>query len=134
MPLAEVVKVFVLILVPVGIGMLVKARKPDFAARADKPVRVGSAAILRSWCSGSCSTSARTLATTSPTSAWSPRLFCGTSLVTGYLIPKAAGVVEAQAIASSMEIGVHNGTLAIFVAVEVLEAPRSRSLPRSTRS
>jgi BASS family bile acid:Na+ symporter len=49
-------------------------------------------------------------------------LFCTVSLVVGYLIPKAAGVVEAQAVASSMEIGVHNGTLAIFVAVEVLDS------------
>jgi bile acid:Na+ symporter, BASS family len=48
-------------------------------------------------------------------------LFCAISLVTGYLVPKLAGVVEAQAIAASMEIGVHNGTLAIFVAVEVLD-------------
>ena len=48
-------------------------------------------------------------------------LFCAISLVVGYVIPKALGIVEAQAIASSMEIGVHNGTLAIFVAVEVLD-------------
>jgi BASS family bile acid:Na+ symporter len=41
--------------------------------------------------------------------------------VVGYVVPKALGVVEDQAIASSMEIGVHNGTLAIFVAVEVLD-------------
>ena len=49
-------------------------------------------------------------------------LFCAASLVAGYVIPKALGIVEGQAIASSMEIGVHNATLAIFVAVEVLEA------------
>ena len=48
-------------------------------------------------------------------------LFCAISLVLGYVIPKAAGVSADQAIASSMEIGVHNATLAIFVAVEVLD-------------
>jgi BASS family bile acid:Na+ symporter len=48
-------------------------------------------------------------------------LFCAISLVTGYVVPKALGIVEGQAIASSMEIGVHNGALAIFVAVEVLD-------------
>jgi len=48
--------------------------------------------------------------------------FCAISLVTGYVVPRAAGVRDDQAIASSMEIGVHNGTLAIFVAVEVLES------------
>src|SRR3546814_2569763 len=46
MPLVEVVKVFALILVPVGIGMLVKDRLPEFAASMDKPVRISSAVIL----------------------------------------------------------------------------------------
>ena len=42
--------------------------------------------------------------------------------MTGYVVPRAAGVREAQAVASSMEIGVHNATLAIYVAVEVLDS------------
>ena len=47
--------------------------------------------------------------------------FCAISLVVGYVVPRAVGVVEGQAIACSMEIGLHNATLAIFVAVEVLD-------------
>ena len=43
------------------------------------------------------------------------------SLVVGYYVPRAFGVTGPQAIASSMEVGVHNATLAIFVAVEVLD-------------
>lgn len=39
----------------------------------------------------------------------------------GYVVPRAFGVTGPQAIASSMEVGVHNATLAIFVAVEVLD-------------
>ena len=37
-------------------------------------------------------------------------------------LARAAGVADDQAIASSFEIGVHNGTLAIFVAVEVFDS------------
>ena len=48
-------------------------------------------------------------------------LFCAISLVVGYVVPKALGVSDDQAIACSMEIGLHNATLAIFVAVEVLD-------------
>ena len=40
----------------------------------------------------------------------------------GYFVPRAFGVREDQAVASSMEIGVHNATLAIYVAVEVLDS------------
>jgi len=50
--------------------------------------------------------------------------FCAISLVVGYAVPRAAGIRDDQAIASSMEIGVHNGTLAIYVAVEVLDSTR----------
>ena len=46
MPLGEIVKIFALILIPVGIGMLLRHHRPAFAAAMDKPVRIGSAIIL----------------------------------------------------------------------------------------
>jgi BASS family bile acid:Na+ symporter len=122
MPLSEVVKVFVLILVPVGIGMAVKARRPGFADRADKPVRIGSAVILAILVLGILLDQRENVGDYLADVGLVAALFCAASLVAGYLIPRAAGVVEAQAVASSMEIGVHNGTLAIFVAVEVLDS------------
>ena len=60
-------------------------------------------------------------------------LFCAISLVVGYVVPRAFGVTQAQSIASSMEIGVHNGTLAIFVAVEVLDSTEM-SVPAAVNS
>ena len=49
-------------------------------------------------------------------------IFCAISLLVGYVVPRPLGVRDDQAIACSMEIGVHNATLAIFVAVEVLDS------------
>src|SRR5262245_15787664 len=46
MPLGEVLKVFAIVLIPVGVGMLVKRGRPGFAAAMDRPVRIGSAVIL----------------------------------------------------------------------------------------
>ncbi len=60
-------------------------------------------------------------------------LFCAISLTAGYFVPKAFGIIDRQAIASSMEIGVHNGTLAIFVAVEILESTEA-SVPAAVYS
>jgi BASS family bile acid:Na+ symporter len=122
MPLIEVVKVFVLILVPVGIGMLVKSRNPEFAGRMDKPVRIGSAVILAVLVLGILLDQRENVGEYFADVGVVAALFCAVSLVTGYVVPKLAGVVESQAIASSMEIGVHNGTLAIYVAVEVLDS------------
>ena len=48
-------------------------------------------------------------------------LFCVTSLVVGYAVPRIAGLTVPQSIASGFEIGIHNSTLAIAVALTVLE-------------
>ncbi|MDP3894684.1 bile acid:sodium symporter family protein [Nocardioides sp.] len=117
----KVVEVFAIVLVPVGIGMLVKARRPGFSAAMDRPVRIASAVIL------AVLVLAILLAERDNVTDYVARvglvagLFCAISLAVGYVVPKAAGVTEGQAIASSMEIGVHNATLAIYVAVEVLD-------------
>ncbi|MFD6463976.1 bile acid:sodium symporter family protein, partial [Streptomyces roseolus] len=47
-------------------------------------------------------------------------LFAVISLTVGYFTPKLLGVEEDQAIASAMEIGIHNGAIAIAVAATVL--------------
>ncbi len=121
MPLIEVVKVFVLILVPVGLGMLVRAHRPDFAATMDKPVRIASAIILAVLVAGILAGEAENVADYLADVGVAAALFCMISLVVGYVVPRAFGIVEGQALASSFEIGVHNGTLAIFVAENVLK-------------
>jgi bile acid:Na+ symporter, BASS family len=122
MPLDEVVKVFLLILVPVGLGMLVRANRPAFAATMDRPVRIGSAVILAVLVLGILLEERDNVGDYLADVGLAAALFCAISLVTGYVVPRAFGVVEDQAIASSMEIGVHNGTLAIFVAENVLDS------------
>jgi BASS family bile acid:Na+ symporter len=42
------------------------------------------------------------------------------SMAVGYAAPLALKLPEKQAIAISMEIGIHNGTLAIYIALNVL--------------
>ncbi|HSU01117.1 MAG TPA: bile acid:sodium symporter family protein [Nocardioides sp.] len=121
MPLVEIVKVFALILLPVGIGMLVNHRAPDFARRMDRPVRIGSAVILAILVVGILLDQMENVGDYLADVGLIAALFCAISLAVGYVVPKAFGVTGPQAIASSMEVGVHNGTLAIFVAVEVLD-------------
>ncbi len=121
LPFSEVVKVFALILVPVGIGMLVRASAPAFATRMDRPVRVASALILAVLVLGILLAERDSVGDYLADVGLAAAAFCALSLVVGYVVPLAAGVTERQAIACSMEIGVHNGTLAIFVAENVLD-------------
>ena len=121
-PFTEVVKVFAIVLVPVVIGMLVRNKEPGFSARMDRPVRIGSAAVLAILVLGILVDERDNVGGHLADVGLVAAAFCAISLVVGYVVPRAVGVVEDQAIACSMEIGVHNGTLAIFIAVEVLEA------------
>jgi bile acid:Na+ symporter, BASS family len=121
-PFGEVVKVFAIILVPVAIGMLVRRRNAAFATRMDRPVRALSAVVLAVLVLGILIDERENVGGYLADVGLIATAFCAISLVVGYVVPKAVGVVEGQAIASSMEIGVHNGTLAIFIAVEVLES------------
>lgn len=118
----KVVEVFAVVLVPVALGMLVRARRADFAARMDRPVRTGSAVILAVLVLGILLDQRENVGDYLADVGLAAALFCAASLVIGYVVPRAAGIREEQAIASSMEIGVHNGTLAIYVAVEVLDS------------
>jgi BASS family bile acid:Na+ symporter len=47
-------------------------------------------------------------------------VFCLISLSLGYFAPLVFGIGHRQAIASAFEIGVHNSTLAITIAISVL--------------
>ena len=51
------------------------------------------------------------------------------SMLTGYLAPLALKLPERQAIAITMEIGIHNTALAIYVALNVLNNPAASLVP-----
>ncbi|MEI2714707.1 MAG: bile acid:sodium symporter family protein [Nocardioides sp.] len=121
MPFSEVLKVFVIILVPVGIGMLVNARAHGWAARMDKTVRIGSAIVLAILVLGILVAERANVTKYLGQVGLITAIFCAISLLAGYYVPRLLGVGGPQAIASSMEIGVHNSTLAIVIATSVLK-------------
>lgn len=122
MPLIEIVKVFALILVPVGLGMLVHARRPLFSEAMERPVRIASAIILAILILGIMLDQRDDIGEYLADVGLVAGLFCALSLIIGYVVPRLFGIIESESIASSMEIGVHNGTLAIFIAVEVMDS------------
>lgn len=117
----EALKVFIIVLGPVAIGMFVKSLKPEFAAKMDKPVRIMSAVILAVMVLGillgELENVGEYLVKVGPITL----VFCALSLGLGYYVPRGLGLTSGQAIASSFEIGVHNSTLAMVVAVSLLD-------------
>ena len=121
LPLSKVLEVFAIVLIPVAIGMLVRSKAKSWALRMDKPVRIASAVILAVLVLAILLDQRENVSGYLADVGLVAAIFCAISLVVGYVVPRAAGVRDDQAVASSMEIGVHNGTLAIYVAVEVLD-------------
>jgi len=120
MQTGKVIEVIVIVLVPVLIGMFVKSRAPAFAARSDKPMKrfsmvvlaaLALIAIAKEWSSLTASFASIGLAVIA---------FNALSLGLGYYVPRMLGLDKPNAIAIGYEIGIHNSTLAIFVAVSVL--------------
>ncbi|MDQ3401922.1 MAG: bile acid:sodium symporter family protein [Actinomycetota bacterium] len=114
---AKMVQVFAIVLVPVVLGMLVNRRWPVFTARVRGGVKLASIVVL---------------VAVIGVAVWAERanifdylrevgvvavLLCALSLAIGYLVPRLASVERRQAIASSFEIGIHNSTLAITIAL-----------------
>ena len=118
----KVVQVFAMILIPVIVGMLVRRLAADFADRMDRPVRIGSAltlvlVIAASMISGAADLPGYLLDVGAVTF-----VFCLLSLTVGYVVPRWLGVDIRQAIACSMEIGIHNSAIAITIAISVLDS------------
>lgn len=119
--LGKTLQVFAVVLVPVVIGMVVHRSSPAFAARADRPVRIASAIVLVLVIAGALLAERENLREYLGDVGLITALFCIGSLTIGYLVPRLAGVTERQSIATSFEVGIHNSTLAIAVAVNVLD-------------
>ena len=120
-PVSKIVEVAVVILVPVAIGMILRARAPAFAARAEKPIRLLSVVVLALLIVAAVSREWQVLLQYFAAVGLACLLFNLTSMGAGYAAPRALRLPRRQAIAIAMEIGIHNGTLAIYIALNVLE-------------
>jgi bile acid:Na+ symporter, BASS family len=118
----KTLQVFAVVLVPVAVGMLIRQRSPEFADRMDKPVRIASAVVLALVIVGTMVAERDDIGGYLRDIGLPAVLFCVLSLTVGLLVPRALGVTERQAIASAFEIGIHNSTLAIAVAISVLDS------------
>ena len=119
-PTMKVIEVAVIIVLPVLLGMLVRARAPAFAARAEKPFRLLSVVVLALLIVAALGKEWQTLAASLAAVGLACLLFNLASMAVGYAAPLALRLPRRQATAIAMEIGIHNGTLAIFIALNVL--------------
>jgi BASS family bile acid:Na+ symporter len=112
----KVLQVFAIVLIPVAIGMLVRARSPHFAGRLNRPVRILSVIVLVAVIVGAVYGERENVADYFVSVGLAVLAFNLVSLIVGYGVPRLAGVDRRAATATGFEIGIHNSTLAITIA------------------
>lgn len=128
-PVGKVVEVALLVIVPVALGMALRGWRPALAHAAEKPVRLLSSLLLGALITLAFISEWETVRSFLPVVGLACVAFNVASLLSGYLAARAAKLAEPQAIAISFEIGIHNGTLAIFIAIEVLQRAQAAIAP-----
>jgi BASS family bile acid:Na+ symporter len=120
--LGKVLQVIAIVLVPVAVGMVVRSRSESFAARADRPVRVFSIVVLVLVSTGALLGERENLVDYAQQVGLVTGTFCAISLLLGYTGARVMRLDERQAIACSMEVGIHNTTVALTIALSVLDS------------
>lgn len=113
----KLLQVFAIVLVPVAIGMLVRNRAPAVADRLNRPVRIASVVVLVAVIAVAVYQERDNVLGYVRSVGLVALLLCVISLAIGYVVPRAFQVERHQAVASAFEIGVHNSTLAITIAL-----------------
>lgn len=118
----KVLQVIAIVLVPVALGMVVRQRSRAFAVRADRPVRIFSIAVLVLVAVGALLGERDNLGGYLEQLGVVTALFCIASLTIGYLGARLMRLDGPQSIATSMEVGIHNTTIALTIALSVLNS------------
>lgn len=119
----KVAEIAALIVVPVAVGMGVRSVAPGFARRAERPMRIVSAAVLV------------VLVVAAIVKEWAALVlgfaqvggavigFNLLSVAAGYAVSRAAGLDLPSSITIAFQVSVHNAVLALYIAMTVLADP-----------
>lgn len=121
MQFKKVAEVFTVVLIPVAMGMLIKKIWPGFANKIAGSVKIISAVLLVLIVVSLVIKEKQVLVDHFGELGLPLLLFNIISLLIGYFVPLLLKIEKRQSIAIGMEIGIHNGTIAIYIALSVLQ-------------
>ena len=111
-----------IVLLPVAIGMFVRARKPDAARKAESIVSVFGGVVLAllivALIYGARDQIWELLKQAGPATI----LLNAAGIFIGLLAGRAAGLTQRESLAVAVELGVKNGTIALMVTLTLLES------------
>lgn len=131
--LRTIIQVGAIILIPVSIGMFIRSRAPQFAFKAERPVRILSTIFIAIAVLGAVLQDRENLPSHFQQAGVAMLLLNVLTLLIGYNVARLFRLPLKQAIAISIEGGIQNGTLAILIASTILKQP-AMSIPAAVYS
>jgi len=122
MPTEKITQVFLIVFIPVCLGMFIRSIAPNIALRLNRPMRFFSVMFLFLIFFYALYRERLNIVEYFVDIGLATALFCFISLLVGYLIPHLAGVSDRQARACTFEIGIHNTSVAMTIALSVLSS------------
>jgi BASS family bile acid:Na+ symporter len=129
----KVLEVMAIVIIPVTIGIYINMRFPNASKKADKPVKLLSVILLVILVVFTVLKEQDRVLEYFKELGGAVTLFCVLSIVVGYGAGKLFSLKEKESRALAFEIGVHNGALAIFLAMSVLKNP-TMAIPAASYS
>lgn len=117
---SKTIEVFFIVLIPVALGIGLHTKKPSLSKKLDKPFRIFSMLVLVVIVVGAILKEKQLLMESFTDIGLVILIFNIASMGIGYVIPLMLKLNRKEATAIAMEVGIHNSTLAIYIAMSVL--------------
>lgn len=118
-----VLQLVAITVLPVGIGMLIHARAPGFAARAEQPVKIVSVVFLFAVIAGIIRGSWDELPSYFADAGIAALLLNVITMSAGYFIATSMNLSKPKCVTIGLEVGLQNGTTALLVTSTILANP-----------
>ncbi|MEH6346923.1 MAG: bile acid:sodium symporter family protein [Bermanella sp.] len=119
--LKTIIQLVIITIIPIALGMIINHYKPRFSAQAENPVKIFSVLFLLLIVIGIVAKNINHMADYFSQAGVAALVLNVSCMVVGYAIAKFAKLNEAQSKAISIEVGFQNGTLAIVIALTLLQ-------------
>lgn len=115
-----ILQVMVIIIIPIIIGMTIRKYKAAFAMKMEKPVRIASGLVIMLVIVGLCIKEKDNMIPYLQEAGLVALVLNVVTMFVGYRVAKLFNLNDKAAVSISIESGIQNGTLAISIAVVLL--------------
>ncbi|MCK5136906.1 MAG: bile acid:sodium symporter family protein [Bacteroidales bacterium] len=115
-----IIRIFIIIIIPISIGMIIRRYKESFALRMANPVRKASGIVIALVIIGIVIKERENFVSYFQQAGIVALILNVTTMLVGYYSAKLFRIKDKRAVSISIESGIQNGTLAITIAVVLL--------------